>query len=361
MTSHLPVDLVLWTRELPGIGGSIKNDPDDFVVEEIPLYDAVGEGEHVYLWVEKRDVAHKDLLRRLARHFRVDERAIGAAGMKDRRAVTRQWVSIHDHALDPAATVGAIDGQIEVLEARRHQNKLKTGHLTGNRFRVRVRGIAAAEAAEERAQAILDELTRVGVPNYFGTQRFGRDLHTLRLGLDLVRGDPPARLRKDKWLRRLAASAAQSAVFNRVLADRILAGTSRTPLLGDRLDRVGVRGQLVVTAENIDEARAGIEAKELVVTGPMPGPKMYDTYEEAADVERAAMAKFDVGPEAFAALHKDAPGTRRAFFVSFLEPPEFRLDGVDSAWIGFSLPSGAYATVVLAELTKWDFSAWEAT
>lgn len=356
-----PTDVKLLTEGLPGCGGVMKTEPDTFAVEEIPLYEPVGEGEHVYVWVEKRDVPANRLMDEVARKAGVDRRAVGAAGLKDRRAVTRQWLSIHHHDLEPESMLGPICDGVEVLRATRHRNKLKTGHLIGNRFSIELRDLAvSSEKAVVRAEAIMEVLTEHGVPNYFGAQRFGHELSTLELGLALLRGERPAQTRKNRWLRKLAASAAQSALFNFVLRERLEAGTEKMALLGDRLNRLTERGQLLVTAENQAEAQALVDDGMLIPTGPMFGAKMYDVTDDALRLEEAALSEFSLNREQFDKISKIAPGTRRDLLISFLEPPTVAAGDDQSLRISFSLPSGAYATIVLAELTKLDSSAWEA-
>jgi len=349
----------LYTAALPGIGGVIKDEPEAFVVEEIPAYLPAGDGDHLYLWVQKRDVSAGRLLDVVAKHFGVSRDDIGCAGNKDRRAVTRQWLSI------PAAAAqgyvpGPIDDAVVVLDAALHRNKLKTNHLRGNRFTLEIRDVAVDDdEALLRAQTILDVLDRDGVPNYFGTQRFGRGGSTLEMGIELLRGEMPPRLRSNRQLRRLAASAVQSAIFNDVLQRRLVAGTAGTALVGDRLNRAHERGQLVVTADNQPEAQTALDRGDLVVTGPMWGPKMYDVYDEALALETAAVTALGLEPRHFEQAAKLTPGTRRDLFARFLEAP--RIEPIPGGVrVGFSLPSGAYATVVLAELTKLDFSEWEA-
>lgn len=350
------------TNDVEGIGGLVKESPEAFIVEELPAYEPSGEGEHIYLWVEKRDVSAKKLVHDVAQRFGVRTRDIGVAGMKDRRAITRQWLSVHSHDIDPDDVVGPIGDDIEILQAKRHGNKLKTGHLYGNRFEVRLDGLMSVnDDAKARVAAVLERLQEVGVPNYYGSQRFGNDLETLRLGLRRVRGEHPSELKGKRWLERLAVSAAQSAMFNWVLDERIRAGTEQTAQLGDRLNRVGTRGQLFVTPETMDEAVAGMAAGELVPTGPMFGPKMYDVADRVAETEARALELFGLTPADFVRVKKIAPGTRRDLFVHFVEPVRVLEWGEEHLKLGFSLPSGAYATIVLAEIAKFDFSAWEAT
>lgn len=179
------------TEDIEPVDCRVRATPEDFRVEEVPLYEPCGEGEHVYLRVEKRGITTDEAVRRLSRRLRVERRAIGHAGLKDARAVTVQTLSVHDPggALDPAALAGLADPNLRVLEARRHRNKLKPGHLLGNRFVLRLAGAARGERA---ANLVLERLSARGVPNYFGLQRFGTERSTHRLGEALVREDAAA-------------------------------------------------------------------------------------------------------------------------------------------------------------------------
>src|SRR5690554_4797630 len=163
------------TAQLAGIGGEIKSRPEDFEVEEIPLYEPCGDGHHAYLWVERCGVTGQQVISDIARHFGVPKRDVGAAGIKDKHALTRQWISIPFFEVEtdnPADLIGPIGARIKVLDAQLHRNKLRTGHLAGNCFRVVVRDfrLPGAEALA-RAEAILAELGAHGLPNYYGDQR----------------------------------------------------------------------------------------------------------------------------------------------------------------------------------------------
>ncbi len=211
------------TAALPGLGGVVKELPEDFVVEELPVYRPSGSGEHLFLWVEKTDVSGPDLVRHIGRALGISPRDIGMAGVKDRRAVTRQFVSVPARAEE---RIGRIEtDRIRVLSSARHGNKLRTGHLAGNRFSILVRGVDADAA--ERARPIAETVNQHGFPNYYGEQRFGRDNETLELGLALLGGQKrpheiPAPRRT--FLLRMALSAVQSALFNDVLAERLRDG-----------------------------------------------------------------------------------------------------------------------------------------
>jgi tRNA pseudouridine13 synthase len=229
----------LLTAELPGIGGQLRTVPEDFEVEEIPAYPPSGEGNFLYLWVEKRDMGAEFFTRHLARRLGIPEAEVGTAGLKDRHAVTRQMVSVPAFAEDRLPQLEG-DG-VRVLSVGRHSNKLKPGHLHGNRFRILIRGAAADSA--ERLPALLERIRRDGLPNFYGTQRFGRDGETLRLGLDLLSG---ANVRvRSGFLRKLALSAAQSGLFNDYLARRMRDGLLRKVLPGDVMAKWPFGGMFV--------------------------------------------------------------------------------------------------------------------
>lgn len=159
------------TADIPGIGGVLKQRPEDFIVEEIPAYEPAGQGEHIYLWVQKTNISTLHLVRLLAEHFGVRRDDIGVAGLKDKLAVTTQTVSIHTPGKRPEDFPSFERPGAAVLWAALHTNKLKRGHLKGNRFVIRVRGVPAA--AVLRASKVLMALCKIGAPNRIGEQRFG--------------------------------------------------------------------------------------------------------------------------------------------------------------------------------------------
>src|SRR5262249_25403251 len=201
---------------------------------------------------------------------------VGTAGLKDRHAVTRQMVSV------PARAEGRLDrlegDGIRLLQMGRHGNKLRPGHLHSNRLRVLVR--AAAAGAGQRLGPILERLRQGGLPNFYGVQRFGRDGETVRLGLALLRGEPPPpsatgrpQSARSPFLRKLALSAAQSALFNHYLARRMADGLLRRVLPGDVMAKWPFGGLFV--AEDAAREQARFDAREIVTAGPMFGRKMF--------------------------------------------------------------------------------------
>ncbi len=321
---------------------------DTFVVEEVPAYLPSGQGEHTYLWIEKIDLTTFEAVRRIARACDVDARDVGYAGMKDRHATTRQWLSIP--RLDPERALAlAVDG-VRVLDARRHGNKLRTGHLHGNRFEVVLTGATDGDQSDERAvSARLETLARDGLANRYGDQRFGATGENAAQGLAILRGE---RRERDQRKRRLLLSAAQSAVFNRYLELRAAGGDARElrrVRAGDVLQKTASGGSFVCTDVAIDQAR--VDAGEIVPTGPMPGTRVMDPPpdSEAGQLEQRALDDVGATRDDFARAGRDLPGARRPVIVNLeLGAPAITAEPARGALrVRFGLPAGSYATVAI--------------
>jgi tRNA pseudouridine13 synthase len=342
--------LPLATAELPGSGGAPR-EPEDFVVEEIPAYEPCGEGAHCFALIEKRGLTTPQAIARIARALELPAAAAGYAGLKDRAAVTRQWISLEGARPDALAAL-ALDG-VRVLAARLHRNKLRTGHLRGNRFTIVLRGVH--DGALARARAVLGALAAGGLPNYYGAQRFGRDGANARRGLELLRGGRE----RDRTRRRLLVSALQSLLFNELLARRVAERALRVLLGGEVLQRVDSGGLFVSDDRARDQAR--LARGELVVTGPICGPRMPLPLagSPALALEEEVFAAHGLTPASFAALGRLARGGRRPLEVqlSATEVAEIADDaGRPALRLEFALPAGAYATTLLREVAKRDLS-----
>lgn len=344
-----------------------KASPEDFVVEELPQYEPAGAGTHTWLWLEKRGVTTHAAARTLAVKLGKNPLDAGIAGLKDAQAVTRQWISFENAPLEDADCERLSDDKIRVLKITRHGNKLRMGHLRGNRFVIRLRRAnSECEAQPVDVAAILrrlDELQRGGIPNYFGEQRFGSGGDNPALGKMLVLGDVPAyrralaaqghaRRADDRKLRNLIVNAFQSQLFNAVLS-------ARMPDIGTLLP-----GDLASLHRNgavfpvLDQATARLEqpradAHELSPSGPIFGPKMPRPSGIPGDIEARILIESGVGIDDFGRREAGTqPGARRPLRVFFLEAPRAvkSADPTAAADLSFALPSGSYATVVLGEL-----------
>jgi tRNA pseudouridine13 synthase len=396
------------TSDVPGIGGVLKSKTEDFVVEEVPLYEPSGSGEHVYFQMEKRDLSTFEAIGRIARALGVRASEIGSAGLKDSRAVARQTLSISGVTPDRVAKLD-VPG-VQVKWVTRHGNKLRIGHLRGNRFVVRVRGVRpGALDAATRALAVLEKR---GVPNAFGPQRFGVKGDTDAVGRALLRGDAKAALdaivlgpespdtgasvrdaraaylegrfadahglfppgfdtergvvralaesrgdaaraaaRIPRHLRFLYFTAYQARLFNRCLDRRL-----------EEIDRI-FEGDLAVKHVNgavfavvdpaVEQPRA--DAFEISPSGPVFGYKMIRPSGREAEIEDAVLAEeggVDLQRFDGASPGIRLKGERRAYRFP-IRDVTLAEEG-DSLVLSFFLPRGCYATAVLRELMKSD-------
>ena len=331
--------------------GRIKVEPEDFVVEELPAYLPSGEGEHLFLWIEKRDVSAEYLVGQLSRALGVSRDSIGMAGQKDRRAVTRQWVSVPGEAEGrlPALDELAAQGLVRVLSSSRHRNKLRPGHLVGNRFEIRVR--TEDTDALEIASQIAERVRREGVPNRYGDQRFGIGDETLQWGRDLLSGVRTSRdiePHRRRWFLRFALSAVQSDLFNAVVQVRQERGLLHRAIEGDVLQVIASGGCFTTEDPAVDQLR--VDSREVIPTGPMFGVKMKSPLAEALLLEQSVLEASGLQLKHFEPFSQLMQGARRAVVV-YPQNVEVHPDHL-GVRVAFSLPPGAYATTVLEEFLE---------
>jgi tRNA pseudouridine13 synthase len=333
----------LLTAELPGIGGAIKQRPDDFEVEEIPAYAPSGCGDHLFLWIEKKSLGAEYFTRLVARQLGLAPGEIGVAGLKDRHAVTRQMISVPAAVKDRLGRLEEAEG-LRLLEVSRHGNKLRTGHLRGNRFRILMRD--AVPNAAQLLEPILVRIRAEGLPNYFGPQRFGIRGETAALGLSMLRANQ--RRPRSPFMRKLALSAAQAALFNLYLGQRSQDGLLAQVISGDVMAKLPAGGMFV--AQDLACEQRRFEARETVHTGPIFGRKTFAAANDSALRELSILEMIDLTSAAFTRFGKLVQGTRRhnlIYLDDLAAAPE-----VDGIRITFSMPAGSYATVLLRELMK---------
>jgi tRNA pseudouridine13 synthase len=335
------VSLPWLTAEVPGCGGRFKGSPEDFVVEELPAYEPDGapDGEHLFVWVEKRGHSTQEVAKALARHCGLTERDVSWAGLKDRQAVTRQYLSLPAKRAEPRIDSFVLEG-VTVLRHARHRNKLKGGHLNGNRFELTVRDVRDAGALD----ASLALLQSAGVPNFYGEQRFGLASTNAERGKKLLLDGGRHR---DRFERKLLLSAYQAELFNRVLALRLGRGLYARALVGDVLKKHQTGGEFMCEDAALDQPR--LAAFELSPTGPMYGPDMRQPAGEPAALEQEVLTGEGVTLDTFVSGGAETRGTRRLLRIPFAATHQWAGSDVK---LEFSLPAGSYATVVLRELLK---------
>ncbi len=337
-------DLPLLTPQQPGTGGRIRQSPEDFRVFEMPLYLPSGTGDFTYVHLEKTGHNTRFLLEELARQLEFDFKHLGVAGLKDRHAVTRQWISFpvrFESRLERFSLEG-----VRVLEVSRHANRLGIGHLQGNRFEVRVRG--AAGQAEQAAQTLQMTLQQ-GLPNYFGPQRFGLDQRNAEEGLRLVRNNMKGKA--NIHVKRFLVSALQSLVFNTFLARRLERGIFAAMITGDMAKKHDTGGVFQVEDAPLESLRA--MRGEVSALGTLPGRKVKPMNLEAGALEAEVLAALGLTWEDFSSRLGDRRLTRVFLKNAHVTAQE---DGYE---IGFDLPKGSFATSVLREVLKTEVDVGE--
>ncbi len=328
----------------------IKREPEDFVVDEEPAYAPEGSGDHLYVRMKKTGLDTDEAVRRIARALSLDPREAGVAGKKDRHAVTTQWISLlcRDEAVADAASALALPA-IEILEVSRHKNKLRTGHLRGNRFTLRLRELDAPDL--QAVQAALTALTERGLPAYYGEQRFGRD-NLARAQRWLVEGGAPPRHPGDK---KFLVSVLQSAIFNELCAARLAMPHGLASIVrGDVVKKDDTGGLFV--ADDLDEVQARALRFEVSATGPMFGASMRRAEHDAGALELEALARHGLDEEKLARFARFGEGTRRPYRLRVrghdgTGAPTAQLEDGDLV-LRFWLPTGAYATTLVRELVR---------
>jgi tRNA pseudouridine13 synthase len=325
---------------IPAAQALSRVQPEDFRVDEELGFAPDGEGEHVLVQIRKRNFNTEEAARRLAKFCGVAPSAVSYAGLKDRRAVTTQWFSVWLRN-EPDWAAFNSDG-LELLQAARHRRKLRRGSLTGNRFTLVLREVSgAADELENR----LRQIAAQGVPNYFGSQRFGRGENNLNAAAALFAGTlkDPGRHQRGLYL-----SAARSFLFNCALSRRVAQQSWTQAIPGEALQLAGSNSFFVV-----DEADAEIERRlreyDIHPTAPLWGKGNLPSRAAAAQLEQetlAPYAEFRAGLEA-AGLEQERRSLR--LLVTDLQ---WQWLADNELQLSFRLPAGAYATSVLRELLQ---------
>jgi tRNA pseudouridine13 synthase len=346
-----PLDLSLpyITDGLEGIGGTIRAHPEDFIVEEVPLYEPSGYGSHLYVNITKRSQTTRDIQVQLAELFKVRPRNIGTAGLKDKHAVTTQTFSILVERKDIKAgeALERIEGRLDVKAnwAKFHGNKFRAGHLIGNKFKIVITDLRMSTSkAVERAKRIVDVIHRRGFPNYYGTQRMGKNGQNVHEGWEIIQG---TKMIKDRWLSKLMVSAYQSYLCNRYLAERVKRGLFGSALLGDIAKKHDTGGIFWVNNPEIEQAR--FDAQEFSFTAPIFGYKMSQPFGEPGRLENEVFEESGVPMETFEGMK--LTGTRR---FGRLTPRVKVAETQIGVRLSFMLNKGGYATTLLREFMKVD-------
>jgi tRNA pseudouridine13 synthase len=313
-------------------------------VAEVEAYAPAGEGDHWYVRAEKRGLTTPELVAIVARAAGVAGRDVGHAGLKDKHAITEQWLSLPAAAEPPESW--QLPDSVRVLRCTRHKNKLRTGHLKGNQFEIVLDGVADDAAA--RAQPILDRLKREGLANYFGEQRFGRAGHNVVHAIQWLKQGKKKRGPKARFHAKLYPSVLQAEVFNRYLTLRQARGMD-TLIAGEVVRLQGSGSSFVVEQPAVEQPR--LASGDIVLTGPIFGPKAPAGKAEAGELEAAALGALELEEPEFDQLGRLARGTRRDLVVSLGDATVTSV-GPGQLKLSFFLPAGSYATQLVREFTR---------
>jgi len=323
----------------PELKGTLRRSAADFQVTEVLDYALSGAGEHDFLWLEKQDANTVWVAGKLAQHAGIRESDIGYAELKDRHAITRQWFSVRrPSAAGTDWSAFELPG-VRILNATRHDRKLRRGAHSGNRFRI---GITDIEGDPGTLNERLGLIRRCGVPNYFGEQRFGRNGNNLNLASEVFAGK---RMRRNK--RSIALSAARSWLFNHILQTRVGEGSWNHLLDGDSACLDGSNS--IFSVERIDpELQRRCEEMDIHPGGAMWGRGEPSCGGTVLALERAAVQPY---AEIRDGLEAQASQSRRALRLA-VRDFSWEIDD-DRTWLEFTLTSGGFATAVLREIVRY--------
>ena len=338
-------DLPYITSDISGTGGQIKQAPEDFIVVEIPVYEPEGAGEHLFIQLTKEGLNTRDIQKALARLYQVSRGDINYAGIKDKHAITTQYFSVWlKQGQDKDLAYNLEDEMpVKINYMAFHRRKIKSGHLMGNHFSIRISNMdIPVDKATEKAKEIARTIRIKGLPNFYGSQRFGIEGDNAQKGLEIITGQ---RREKNKWLRRFLTSSYQSYLFNYYLYRRMQQGLWQTILEGDVAKKHETGGIFVVEDREAEQKR--FDNQEITYTGPVYGKKMTPAQGESGDLEEKILEEQDIGLQSLRAAR--LTGTRRQGILI----PDIEVEAEDDALrLHFSLPKGAFATIVVREFTK---------
>ncbi len=326
--------------------------PELFSVVEVPAYDPLGYGDHIYLNITKRERTTRDTQIDIASLLGLRREDVGHAGLKDKHAVSTQTFSLLMPSDDRKEVANLIESSLGVTVnwAKRHPKKLRSGHLKGNTFTITITDLEVdLEAAQRRVVDIQKTVTRLGIPNYFGSQRIGKNGENVLDGYGLITGKYRER---NRWLRRFLVSSYLSHLCNRYLAWRVESGNFTRILRGDLAKKHNTGGVFTVEDVGVDQPR--FEAGEISFTAPIYGYKMRETKYEAKEMEDTIFAGAGITLEELRRLGAD--GTRR---LGRLLPDISFASHDEGITLSFTLPAGGYATIVLREFMKNDVATVE--
>lgn len=329
----------------------IKSKPQDFLVFEANSIEFSNQGEHLYLYIEKKGHNTNSLARHLAKACGVAARNVSFAGMKDKNAITRQWFSVQLPKVDnPNQIAEKLPESTQIIHQHRHSKKLKRGQLDKNRFELILRNFQGERSQVEKNIA---EIKKSGVPNYFGPQRFGFQMQNIEQAKHLFQEQEPKKNIK-RHLKSLLISASRALIFNTILAERIKNNLWNQALDGDLMQLNGSQSWFPSSQATDDELQQRLKQFDIHITAPLWGEKILNPNTQAADLELDCARQHAVIKKGLEKIRANTE--RRAIRVL---PQNLNYDWVDknTLKLQFDLPKGSYATSVIREIVRITESA----
>ena len=340
------LDLPYITPDLPGTGGRIREFCEDFCVEEVLAYEPSGEGNHLFINLTRKGMSTREVAKRIAGTLDLPMNAVGYAGLKDKRSVSNQTFSVHLEGVDRERLkeymelMGALHS-LEIKWSAFHQRKIRVGHLIENRFTINITDLKIhSSEALIRARKTSHQLREGGLPNFYGPQRV--DSTNVRRGRDLLKG---LRKIRNRWLKRFLVTSYIDHLCNIYLVERFERGAFNELMEGDIAKKYSTGGMFLV--EDVEAEQPRYENHEISFTAPIYGPKMWQAEGPSRRLEEEILNSSGVTLEELARFK--VRGSRR---LGRLLPDVTVVEIRRGIQLRFSLPKGAYATIILREIMK---------
>lgn len=318
----------------------LKASADDFQVDEVLDIPLSGAGEHLWLWLEKREINTEEAVRILSKALGVAQRQISYAGLKDRMALTRQWISLHLPGRELDVT-GVEHPQLKILKAVRHSRKLQRGAHSANGFRLCLRHFTGdPQTVEQRLQ----QIAVAGVPNYYGPQRFGHAGQNVEQALHYAQLN---QLPERRNLRSRLLSTGRSLLFNRMLAQRVAAGSWNRAMPGDALSFTQSRSFFLAGDAECSDPR--LAALDLHPTAALWGMGELQVSGDTLALEQAVAAQ---EPALCGWLEQAGLKQERRILRLPVQSLSWCWLQPDCLQLEFVLPTGCFATAVVRELVE---------
>jgi tRNA pseudouridine13 synthase len=323
----------------PLISGVFKSRFSDFLVDEDLGFEPGGDGEHLFLRVEKNGLGTQELIARIARDYAINPALIGYSGLKDKNAITRQWLSLHLPGQKPPIDLPVGEGY-RVLQQARHHKKLRPGSHKSNTFELRLREIEnLPDQTREQIACVVGQ----GFANYFGVQRFGRKQDNVEQALAQLGNRRLKRARKG-----LLISSLRSYLFNQVLAQRVRLGHWQEPLQGDVFM---LRGSHSIFSDPVDENLVSrFHQLDISSTASLYGSGRQLMSGEASEIESQVFAQRE---DITACLDQQGAKLQMRPLRVAVDDFSYDYDASDrSLLLRLTLPPGSYVTSMLDHFIK---------